>query len=55
MASRQYAVLVILEQSVPDVVPLIVPVCGKADRILHQRLRDHPGHSSGSYDRLSVP
>ena len=51
MAQHQYAVSVIPEQSVPDAVPPIVPVCGKAGRILHQRLGDHPGYSSGSYDR----
>ena len=51
MAQHQYAVLVIPEQSVPDAALPIVPVHGKAGHILHQRLRDHPGHSSGSYDR----
>ena len=51
MAQHQYAVSVILEQSAQDAASPIVTVCGKAGRILHQRLGDHPGYNSGSYDR----
>ena len=54
MVQHQYAVSAIFEQSAQDAASPIVPVCGKAGRILHQRLGDHPGPSNGSYDRLSV-
>jgi len=51
MVQHQYAVSVNPEQTDKDAFTPILQVCGKAGRILHQRLGDHPGHSSGSYDR----